>query len=96
MCRKSVEEANPTALATHSKNWPREPRFDQRPSAAVIFYRALVASADTMPIAALCEALDGKGLNPVAVYVTSLKDDRSATFLVLQGIGEYDYVPLAS
>jgi hypothetical protein len=27
MCSKSVEEANPTALATHSKNWPREPRL---------------------------------------------------------------------
>jgi cobaltochelatase CobN len=61
--------------------WPREPRSDQRPCAAVIFYRALVAGADTAPITALCEALDAKGLNPVAVYVTSLKDDRSATFL---------------
>jgi cobaltochelatase CobN len=61
--------------------WTREPEADQRPRAAVIFYRALVAGADTAPIAALCEALDAKGLNPVAIYVTSLKDDRSATFL---------------
>lgn len=61
--------------------WPREPRSDQRPCAAVIFYRALVAGADTAPIAALCEALEAKGLNPVAIYLTSLKDDRSATFL---------------
>jgi cobaltochelatase CobN len=61
--------------------WPHEPAADQRPCAAVIFYRALVAGADTAPIAALCEALDAKGLSPVAVYVTSLKDDRSATFL---------------
>jgi cobaltochelatase CobN len=61
--------------------WPREPRADQRPCAAVIFYRALVAGADTAPITALCEALDAKGLNPVAVYLTSLKDDRSAAFL---------------
>jgi cobaltochelatase CobN len=61
--------------------WPREPGADQRPCAAVIFYRALVAGADTAPIAALYEALDAKGLNPVAIYVTSLKDDRSATFL---------------
>jgi cobaltochelatase CobN len=61
--------------------WPREPKPDPRPRAAVIFYRALVAGADTAPIEALCEALDARGLNPVAVYVTSLKDDRSATFL---------------
>jgi cobaltochelatase CobN len=61
--------------------WPREPQADQRPRAALIFYRALVAGADTAPIAALCRALDAKGLAPVAVYVTSLKDDRSATFL---------------
>lgn len=61
--------------------WPRESRGDGRPCAAVIFYRALVAGADTAPIAALCEALDAKELSPVAIYVTSLKDDRSATFL---------------
>jgi cobaltochelatase CobN len=61
--------------------WPHQPRSDQRPCAAVIFYRALVAGADTAPIASLCEALDAKGLNPVAVYVTSLKDERSAAFL---------------
>ena len=61
--------------------WPRQPQANQRPCAAVIFYRALVAGADTAPIAALCEALDARGLSPVAVYVTSLKDDRSATFL---------------
>src|SRR5258708_6023498 len=61
--------------------WPRQPEPDERPRAAVIFYRALVAGADTAPIAALCEALDAKGLDAVAVYVTSLKDDRSATFL---------------
>ncbi len=61
--------------------WPREPRRDGRPCAAVIFYRALVAGADTAPITALCEALDATGLDAVAVFVTSLKDERSATFL---------------
>src|ERR1700738_2539890 len=61
--------------------WPHEPRPDERACAAVIFYRALVAGADTAPIEALCRALDAERLNPIAVYVTSLKDDRSATFL---------------
>jgi cobaltochelatase CobN len=61
--------------------WPHEPAADPRPTAAVIFYRALVAGADTAPIAALCEALDAQGLNGFAIYVTSLKDDRSAAYL---------------
>src|SRR3954468_4053233 len=61
--------------------WPREPVSGKRPRAAVIFYRALVAGADTAPIKALCQAIDAKGLDPVAVYVTSLKDERSAAFL---------------
>src|SRR3954463_9621544 len=30
--------------------WPRQPTADDRPCAAVIFYRALVAGADTAPI----------------------------------------------
>jgi cobaltochelatase CobN len=61
--------------------WPHEPTPDSRPRAAVIFYRALVAGADTAPIAALRAALDAQGLQPVAIYLTSLKDERSATFL---------------
>jgi cobaltochelatase CobN len=61
--------------------WPRQPDPDRRPRAAVIFYRALVAGADTAPIAVLCAALGAKGIDPVAVYVTGLKDDRSTTFL---------------
>jgi cobaltochelatase CobN len=61
--------------------WPHEPKSDTRPNAAVLFYRALVAGADTAPITALCEALDAKGLAPVPVFITSLKDDRSLAFL---------------
>ena len=61
--------------------WPREPAQVDRPNVAVIFYRALVAGADTAPIATLCDALDAQGFNPVGLYVTSLKDERSATFI---------------
>src|SRR5580698_2438909 len=61
--------------------WRGEPSLDGRPNAIVIFYRALVAGGDTAGIDALRTALDARGLNAVCLYVTSLKDERSAAFL---------------
>jgi cobaltochelatase CobN len=61
--------------------WRGEPAIDGRPNAVVIFYRALVAGSDTAAIDALRTALDERGLNAVCLYVTSLKDERSAAFL---------------
>jgi cobaltochelatase CobN len=61
--------------------WRGEPEIDARPNAIVIFYRALVAGGDTAAIDALRAALDARGLNAVCLYVTSLKDERSAAFL---------------
>jgi cobaltochelatase CobN len=46
--------------------------------AALIFYRALVQSADLAPIDALIEALKGRGLNALPIFVASLKDPLSA------------------
>ncbi len=57
------------------------PRVDDRPRAAVIFYRALVAGHDTEAIDALRDALAARGLNVACLYVTSLKDARSLAFL---------------
>jgi cobaltochelatase CobN len=61
--------------------WRGEPAVDGRPNAILIFYRALVAGGDTAGIDALRAALDARGLNAVCLYVTSLKDERSAAFL---------------
>jgi cobaltochelatase CobN len=61
--------------------WRGEPKIDARPNAVVFFYRALVAGGDTAAIDALRAALDARGLNAVCLYVTSLKDERSAAFL---------------
>src|ERR1700722_11222997 len=61
--------------------WRGEPAIDGRPNAIVIFYRALVAGGDTAGLDALRAALDARGLNAVCLYVTSLKDERSAAFL---------------
>jgi len=61
--------------------WRGEPATDERPNAIVIFYRALVAGGDTAAIDALRAALLTRGLNAVCLFVTSLKDERSAAFL---------------
>jgi cobaltochelatase CobN len=61
--------------------WRGEPANDERPNVIVIFYRALVAGGDTAGIDALRTALLARGLNAVCLFVTSLKDERSAAFL---------------
>lgn len=43
----------------------------------VCFYRALVQSGQTRPVEALIEALRAEGLQPLPVYVASLKDPLS-------------------
>ena len=59
-------------LATLAQKWSGHPR------AAVLFYRALVQSADTAPIDAMIAALRRRGLDPVPIYLTSLKDALAA------------------
>ncbi|MCA1297410.1 cobaltochelatase subunit CobN [Stappia indica] len=51
------------------------------PCAAIVFYRALVQSAATAPVEALCSALTDRGVNPLPVYVSSLKEAESAGVL---------------
>jgi cobaltochelatase CobN len=48
------------------------------PICAIIFYRALVQSGQTAAIAALIEALQARGLSPLPIFISSLKDDISA------------------
>lgn len=50
------------------------PHDATRPKAALIFYRALVQSAQTAPVAAMIDALSGQGLDAVPIFVSSLKD----------------------
>ncbi|HLT77965.1 MAG TPA: cobaltochelatase subunit CobN [Ferrovibrio sp.] len=49
-----------------------------QPVAAIVFYRALLQAGDVEPVHALIEALQEAGLNPLPIYVTSLKDRLSA------------------
>jgi cobaltochelatase CobN len=61
--------------------WPHEPPASTQPVVPILFYRALVAGFATAPIAALADALAARGLDPLPIYVTSLKDARSTEFL---------------
>ena len=51
------------------------------PTAAIVFYRALVQAADTGAVDALIAALRSSGLNPLPLFVTSLKDEVAAATL---------------
>ena len=57
-------------------NW----RADQ-PVAALVFYRALLQAANLAPVDDLIAALAARGLNPLPIYVTSLKDELAAETL---------------
>ncbi|MDR6632865.1 cobaltochelatase CobN [Phyllobacterium sp. 1468] len=48
---------------------------------AICFYRALVQSGQTQPVEALIDALKARGLNPLPVFVSSLKDPVSVATL---------------
>ncbi|MDF1747771.1 MAG: cobaltochelatase subunit CobN [Alphaproteobacteria bacterium] len=49
-----------------------------KPTAAIVFYRALYQAANLRVIDALIEALQSAGVNPLPIYAASLKDPLSA------------------
>ncbi len=51
------------------------------PVAAILFYRALVQSGNTTPIDALVAALGARGVNPLPLFVQSLKDPQAAAIV---------------
>ncbi len=52
-----------------------------QPTVALVFYRALVQGAGLHPVNRLIRALSRKGLNPLPVFVASLKDPLSVATL---------------
>jgi cobaltochelatase CobN len=81
----------PVALLRAGLYWPAlpQPTLDDlrrswspgRAVAPIVFYRALLQSGDLAPIDALIAALTAAGLNPLPVYVTSLKEPMAAELL---------------
>ncbi len=55
------------------KNWR-----EHAPVVALTFYRALIQGGSLDPIDAMIKALEGEGLNPLPVFISSLKDQVSA------------------
>src|SRR3954470_2397512 len=47
----------------------------------IVFYRALVQSGNTVPVDALVQALAARGLRPLPVFVSSLKEEEAAALL---------------
>ncbi|AZO00328.1 cobaltochelatase subunit CobN [Mesorhizobium sp. M9A.F.Ca.ET.002.03.1.2] len=47
----------------------------------ILFYRSMLLAADVAPIDALFEALSARGMAPVPIFVSSLKDSASLTFV---------------
>ncbi|RWC55360.1 cobaltochelatase subunit CobN [Mesorhizobium sp.] len=51
------------------------------PVIPILFYRSMLLAADVAPIDALFEALSQRGINPVPIFVSSLKDPASLSFV---------------
>jgi len=66
----------PTTLAQIREHWT-----PNAPTVPIIFYRALVQGAGLHPINRLTRALIRAGLNPLPIFVASLKDPVSAATL---------------
>ncbi|MBZ9773346.1 cobaltochelatase subunit CobN [Mesorhizobium sp. CO1-1-8] len=47
----------------------------------ILFYRSMLLAADVAPIDALVEALRQRGISPVPIFVSSLKDPASLAFV---------------
>ncbi len=83
--------AEPAMLLKAGLYWPQlnTPTLEQiracwrrdAPVAAITFYRALIQGGSLEPVNALINALTSNGLNPLPVFISSLKDPVSAATL---------------
>ena len=81
----------PLPLLRSGLYWPGESEADlavlrahwqaEQPVAALVFYRALYQAGNLDPVDGLIAGLMAHGLNPLPVYVASLKEDVSAATL---------------
>ncbi len=59
----------------------RQPSVPESPVIPILFYRSMLLAADVAPVDALAEALERRGLCPLPVFVSSLKDAESVAFV---------------
>ncbi|TIP76178.1 MAG: cobaltochelatase subunit CobN [Mesorhizobium sp.] len=60
---------------------PLEGEGELAPVIPILFYRSMLLAADVAPIDALFEALRQRGMIPVPIFVSSLKDPASLAFV---------------
>ncbi|MGQ7791439.1 cobaltochelatase subunit CobN [Faunimonas sp. B44] len=60
---------------------PQSPHEPEAAKAAIVFYRALVQAGQTEPVDALCAALADRGLRPLPLFVSSLKQAADSAFV---------------
>ena len=88
---RDAEWAEPVPLPRAGLYWPGRERPDEgmiaaewaegAPTAAIVFYRALMQGGALAPVDALINGLREAGLNPLPIYVASLKDPAASTFV---------------
>ncbi|MGE4220762.1 MAG: cobaltochelatase subunit CobN, partial [Alphaproteobacteria bacterium] len=86
-----MDWAEPAPLLRAGPYWPGEtpqgvddlrPHWiDGAPVAALVFYRALVQAGNLAAVDALIDALRARGVNPLPVYISSLKEPVAAGIL---------------
>ncbi|WP_245493119.1 cobaltochelatase subunit CobN, partial [Mesorhizobium sp. M6A.T.Cr.TU.014.01.1.1] len=74
----STAATTPPGPAGHP---PLEGEGDGAPIIPILFYRSMLLAADVAPIDALVEALRQRGMIPVSIFVSSLKDPASLAFV---------------
>ena len=57
------------------------PPADDRPIVPILFYRAVLEGGGTATVTALTEALEARGLNPLPLFVSSLKEPQAIGFI---------------
>ncbi|MER9230824.1 cobaltochelatase subunit CobN [Mesorhizobium sp. M0622] len=74
----STSATTPPGPAGHP---PLEGEGEVAPVIPILFYRSMLLAADVAPIDALFEALTARGMVPVPIFVSSLKDPASLAFV---------------
>ncbi len=83
LCLNLLErgEAPSPAAALAKAGLYNNSQVGDAPMAAIVFYRSVLEGAQTAPVDALISALKARGIDSLALYVTSLKDAASAQFI---------------
>ena len=72
----------PVAIPTHGV-WRTSARHDDRPLVGIVFYRAHLVAGNTRFVADLCDAIEARGADVVAMWCYSLRGDAAQPVLDL-------------